>query len=123
MVEPASNSEGMLAKNIQVPPRDSKKMRMMTEKELCSTPDLQLSLRSNSVFDHGGNEKILKGRETEEFNSLLSLSLSPPTSVQQEKHTKPDDVHLSLEIGSSSKKLSALGLSTLDLTMSIRAAE
>ncbi|XP_072999538.1 uncharacterized protein [Typha latifolia] len=74
--------------------RDVKKMRM--------TPNLQLSL-SPILVDDGGNE----------VDSALSLSISPPTSMRRKE--------TSTETGSSKK--AALGMSTLDLTMSIKALE
>lgn len=112
--KPLRNSEDMHAKT-ETPMKDAKKMRMATTtKDL--TPDLQLSLRSSLIND-GGYEK--KSLETEQVNSMLSLSLSPSTSMQREKHMKAEMQFL--EIGSSKKAV--LGLSTLDLTMSIRASE
>ncbi|URE47449.1 Myb-like DNA-binding domain [Musa troglodytarum] len=112
--KPLRNSEDVHAKT-ETPRKDAKKMRMATTtKDLI--PDLQLCLRSSLIND-GGYEK--KSLETEEVNSVLSLSLSPPTSMQRETHMKAEMQFL--EIGSSKK--AALGLSTLDLTMSIRASE
>ncbi|URE47448.1 Myb-like DNA-binding domain, partial [Musa troglodytarum] len=111
--KPLRNSEDVHAKT-ETPRKDAKKMRMATTtKDLI--PDLQLCLRSSLIND-GGYEK--KSLETEEVNSVLSLSLSPPTSMQRETHMKAEMQFL--EIGSSKK--AALGLSTLDLTMSIRAS-
>ncbi|WOL02086.1 hypothetical protein Cni_G10805 [Canna indica] len=113
--EAMRNFEDMLAR-VQVPTNEAKKMRMTstmsTEKDW--TAALQLSLRS-SLENDGDHYNEKKSHETEEVNSVLSLSLSLPTSIQQEKHLKRPEI--------DSSKKAALGLSTLDLTMSIKALE
>ncbi|KAM0944645.1 putative transcription factor MYB-HB-like family [Dioscorea sansibarensis] len=81
-----------------------------------TTPNLKLSLSTSDWTSERENEK--KGsdinvgveeeeeEEEEEDESVFSLSLSPPTMSSEHK-----------------KKKAALGLSTLDLTMSIKALE
>ncbi|KAJ0977362.1 hypothetical protein J5N97_012836 [Dioscorea zingiberensis] len=73
-----------------------------------SMPNLKLSLSTNHSTSERPNEKkgTLGVEEEEEDSTVLSLSLSPPSSEQQHKKNK-----------------AVLGLSTLDLTMSIKALE
>lgn len=67
--------------------------------------DLQLSLGRNSV-DGGANGKMSGGAE--EGVSLLSLSLTPPTAMQQEEEGSSTQLQMkSLERGSS--KMASLG--------------
>lgn len=114
MSKPITKSEGMFAKK-ENHTTEVKRMRMTMERDW--TPNMQLSLSPNLANDEGTSKK---GVETgEEVDSMLSLSLSPPISLQQET-AKPVEIQF-LQKGSSNK--AALGLSTLDLTMSIRALE
>ncbi|XP_039125872.1 uncharacterized protein LOC120261919 isoform X1 [Dioscorea cayenensis subsp. rotundata] len=78
-----------------------------------TTPNLKLSLSNSDWTSERANEKKdsdinvgVEKEEDEEDESVLSLSLSPPTMSSEQK-----------------KKKAALGLSTLDLTMSIKALE
>ncbi|PKA64455.1 Putative Myb family transcription factor [Apostasia shenzhenica] len=77
--------------------------------------DLQLSLTPSSADDHQNEEE-----------SQLSLSLSPPSSREMGFRKIQEGIMGAeidfLKTGVSSKK-STLGLSTLDLTMSIKALE
>nr|CAD1822225.1 unnamed protein product [Ananas comosus var. bracteatus] len=96
-------------------------------------PNLQLSLSTSPMFvdkDEDNEKKRIEAAEEQEVevkvDSSLSLSLSPPSSMKGT--AKSSDLKL-VESGSSSSSRSsnnnkaALGLSTLDLTMSIRALE
>ena len=105
---------------------DGKKMRMTKESDW--KPNLQLGLNAGSVED-GANEKKIPEAD-QEVDSVLLLSLSPPDplsrisqlhsfNVQREAEKQPEIQFL--ETGSSNK--ADLGLSTLDLTMSIKALE
>ncbi|XP_020099918.1 histone-lysine N-methyltransferase, H3 lysine-79 specific-like [Ananas comosus] len=96
-------------------------------------PNLQLSLSTSPMFvdkDEDNEKKRIEAAEEQEVevkvDSSLSLSLSPPSSMKGT--AKSSNLKL-VESGSSSSSRSsnnnkaALGLSTLDLTMSIRALE
>ncbi|XP_020270204.1 uncharacterized protein LOC109845367 isoform X2 [Asparagus officinalis] len=90
-----------------------KKMRM---EEYCKwTPNLNLVLSPPSSMEDGGNVKKCVEAD-QEVNSVLSLSLSPPNPFSRKSQEL-----LFLEKGSNDK--AAPGLSTLDLTMSIKALE
>lgn len=103
------------------PTREAKKMKMTTLMERDREPNLKLSLSPITVDDHGANER--KGTEIEEeVDSALSLSLSLPTSLMQHQETEKRNVQLS-ERGSSNNNKANVGMSTLDLTMSIGALE
>ncbi|OAY84401.1 putative Myb family transcription factor [Ananas comosus] len=103
------------------PTRETKKMKMTTLMERDREPNLKLSLSPITVDDHGANER--KGTEIEEeVDSALSLSLSLPTSLMQHQETEKRNVQLS-ERGSSNNNKANVGMSTLDLTMSIGALE
>ncbi|XP_072961787.1 uncharacterized protein [Typha angustifolia] len=93
--------------------KGAKKMKMTLERDW--KPNLQLSL-SPIMMDDGANKKNLESEE--EVDSSLSLSLSAPTSMQHYQETAKANVQF-LGIGNKA----ALGLSTLDLTMSIEALE
>uniref|UniRef100_A0ACD5ZWY0 Uncharacterized protein n=1 Tax=Avena sativa TaxID=4498 RepID=A0ACD5ZWY0_AVESA len=84
-----------------------------------TTPELQLSLSPNIGTDAAGRGKKRKiaGQEVGSGSLPLSLSLSLHGGGDN-----PDNRRLEVATGSSSKK-AALGLSTLDLTMSIKALE
>lgn len=92
-----------------------KRMRMTMERDWI--PNLQLSLSPNLVNDESTSKKGVEAEE--EADSVLVLSLSPPISMQREETSKAEIQFL--QRGSSHK--AALGLSTLDLTMSIKALE
>ena len=105
---------------------DGKKMRMTKESDW--KPNLQLGLNAGSVEDGANEKKFLEADQ--EVDSVLLLSLSPPDplsrqsqlhsfNVQREAEKQPEIQFL--ETGSSNK--ADLGLSTLDLTMSIKALE
>ena len=83
---------------------------------------MQLSLSPNVGTDTAGRGKKRNsaGQEVGSDNRLLSLSLS--LRGGGDDGGGPDDWRLEVATGSSSKK-AALGLSTLDLTMSIKALE
>ena len=97
------------------------------------TPDLQLSLSPNAGGDSdkqlAKNRKILNIAlsEQEEVDSdkmlPLSLSLSFRGGDSGGEGSGGDAGRLEAAIGSSSSKKAALGLNTLDLTMSIKALE
>jgi hypothetical protein len=93
------------------------------------TPDLQLSLSPNegAEAEKAKKRKVVLSSEQEVDSvkmSPLSLSLSVPggDSGSEGSGGDGDAGRLEAEIGSSSKK-AALGLSTLDLTMSMKALE
>ncbi|KAG8058582.1 hypothetical protein GUJ93_ZPchr0002g25726 [Zizania palustris] len=108
-------------------------------------PDLQLSLSSPTTTTTDGGAKRSKLttttsttasaelQEMDRCNKLISvsLSLSPPTSSssmalsmhQHQHHHHQQQPPEQKTIGSSGGEEAALGLSTLDLTMSIRALE
>ena len=96
------------------------------------TPDLQLSLSPNAGGDSdkqlAKNRKILNialsEQEVDSDKMLpLSLSLSLRGGDSGGEGSSGDAGRLEAAIGSSSSKKAALGLSTLDLTMSIKALE
>jgi hypothetical protein len=94
------------------------------------TPDLQLSLSSNVGGDsdkHAKMRKILSVAlsEQEEVDSdkMLSLSLSRRSGDSGGEGSGGDAGRLLEAATGSSSKKAALGLSTLDLTMSIKALE
>lgn len=95
------------------------------------TPDLQLSLIPNEGAEAEMEAKKRKGTTTvfseqeADSNKMLPLSLSLSLRGGDsggESSGGVDAGRLEAEIGSSSRK-AALGLSTLDLTMSIKALE
>lgn len=107
---------------------EMKNMRMTREND--RMPDLKLGLSPGSVED---DTNVKNGPEADqEVDSVLSLSLSPlnpsPKTRKSQVHSfnilketeKPSLIKF-LEPGSSDR--AALGLSTLDLTMSIKALE
>ncbi|XBI39164.1 uncharacterized protein LOC119328026 isoform X1 [Triticum dicoccoides] len=87
-------------------------------------PELQLSLSPNAVADTAGRGKKRNsaGQEVSSDKVPLSLSLSLHGGVVDDDGGGRDGRRLDVATGSSSKK-AALGLSTLDLTMSIKALE
>jgi len=97
------------------------------------TPDLQLSLSPNAGGDSdkqlAKNRKILNialSEQEEDSDKMLPLSLSLSLrGGDSGGEGSGGDAGRLLEaaIGSSSSKKAALGLSTLDLTMSIKALE
>lgn len=91
-----------------------------------STPDLQLSLSPNVGADTDGPKKrkniALSEQEVDSDKLPLSLSLSVRFGHSGDEGGGADAGRLDAATGSSSKK-AALGLSTLDLTMSIKALE
>lgn len=95
----------------------TKKMRLSTDRD--QVPNLQLSLRPNSDL----TKEKKHGEGEEEVNSELTLTLSPPAAPVQREDCNMGAGMEFLEKGSSSSKKAALGLSTLDLTMSIKALE
>ncbi|KAJ0971813.1 hypothetical protein J5N97_019772 [Dioscorea zingiberensis] len=108
-----------IIENKEIPTRDVKKMMMM--KELDLKPNLQLSLMLGSVEDGETAKKCL---ETRDDDSMLSLSLSPPMFKQQVAVKKELVKHeFELIPTGSSRSKDSLGISTLDLTMSIKALE
>nr|XP_010915504.1 two-component response regulator ARR18 isoform X2 [Elaeis guineensis] len=114
MNKPMTTSEEILArKETHIP--EVKRMRMTMERDW--NPNLHLSLSPNLVNDESTSKKDHEAEE--EGDSVLVLSLSPPISMQQEETSKAEIQFL--QRGSSHK--AALGLSTLDLTMSIKALE
>lgn len=86
-------------------------------------PELQLSLSPNAEADTAGRGKKRNsaGQEMSSDKVPLSLSLSLHGGVVDDGGGR-DGRRLEVATGSSSKK-AALGLSTLDLTMSIKALE
>ncbi|CAL9104871.1 unnamed protein product [Musa textilis] len=79
--------------------------RLEEQEEPKAFVDLQLSLGRNSV-DGGANGKMSVGAE--EGISLLSLSLTPPTAMQQEEEGSSTQLQMkSLERGTS--KMASLG--------------
>ncbi|XP_026662579.2 uncharacterized protein LOC103701201 isoform X2 [Phoenix dactylifera] len=112
--KPMTKFEEMFAKR-ETHDAEVKRMRMTMESDW--TPNLQLSLRPNFANDEGTSKKGIEADE--QVDSMLSLSLSSPISMQQEETAKPGI--LFLQKISSNK--AARGLSTLDLTMSIKALE
>ncbi|KAG1335255.1 two-component response regulator ARR10 [Cocos nucifera] len=115
MSKPMTRSEEILArKETHIP--EVKRMRLTMERDW--NPNLQLSLSPNLVNDESTSKKGLEAEE--EVDSVLVLSLSPPISMQQEETSSKSEIQF-LQRGSSHKV--ALGLSTLDLTMSIKALE
>ncbi|KAI0524155.1 hypothetical protein KFK09_003519 [Dendrobium nobile] len=107
---------------------DAKRLRL-SRGQGHGIPDLQLSLIPSSV------EKVLNGNgtsdeeeeeEEEEEETELSLSLSPPTCRSRDESFKLQGTVMNTEIDfwkTGSKKKSALGFRTFDLSMSIRALE
>jgi hypothetical protein len=92
------------------------------------TPDLQLSLSSNVGGDsdkHAKRRKILSVAlsEQEEVDSDKMLSLSLRSGDSGGEGSGGDAGRLLEAATGSSSKKAALGLSTLDLTMSIKALE
>jgi hypothetical protein len=91
------------------------------------TPGLQLSLSPNEGAEPEKAKKrkvALSSEQEVDTDKMppLSLSLSLRGGDRDGEASGGDAVRLEAEIGSSSKK-AALGLSTLDLTMSIKALE
>lgn len=104
---------------------DMKKTAMAKEGDCL--PNLHLSLRVPSSADENMNTK----KADQDVDSVLSLSLSPPNPMPRELQeqvplesqrgaAKQPEIEF-VETGSSNK--TAMGLSTLDLTMSIKALE
>lgn len=91
-----------------------------------STPDLQLCLSPNVGADTDRPKKrkniALSEQEVDSDKLPLSLSLSLRFGHSGDEGGGADAGRLDAATGSSSKK-AALGLSTLDLTMSIKALE
>uniref|UniRef100_A0ACD5WWC8 Uncharacterized protein n=1 Tax=Avena sativa TaxID=4498 RepID=A0ACD5WWC8_AVESA len=86
------------------------------------TPELQLSLSPNMGTETAGRGKKRNMTGQEVGSGSLPLSLSLSLRGGGDDGGGPDDTRLEVATGSSSKK-AALGLSTLDLTMSIKALE
>jgi len=94
-------------------------------------PDLQLSLSPNVGGDSDKQAKkrrilsIALSEQEEDSDKMLplSLSLSLRGGDSGGEGSGGDAGRLEAAIGSSSSKKAALGLSTLDLTMSIKALE
>lgn len=105
-----------------------KKMRMTTDSDW--VPNLKLGLSPGSVED-GASVKKDQEAADQEVDSVLSLSLSTPNPLSrqslvhsfnmQKEREKPPEIKFLEPAGSSNE--AALGLSTLDLTMSIKALE
>ncbi|KAG1330283.1 putative Myb family transcription factor [Cocos nucifera] len=114
MSKPMTKFEEMFAKG-ETHNTEVKRMRMTKESDW--TPNLQLSLSPNFANDGGTRNKGIEAEE--EVDSMLSLSLSFPISMQREETTKPE-IQFLQKIRSSK---AAQGLSTLDLTMSIKTLE
>ena len=98
------------------------KMSAAGEENGWTAPELQLSLSPNMGTDTEGRGKKRNsnGQEVGSDNLPLTLSLSLRGGCDDGGGT--DDRRLEVATGSSSKK-AALGLSTLDLTMSIKTLE
>ncbi|ONK80136.1 uncharacterized protein A4U43_C01F14270 [Asparagus officinalis] len=92
---------------------DMKRRRMMKESD--SVPNLKLGLSPGSVGDSADVKKKIPEAD-QEVDSVLSLSLSPPNPSPKKLH----QIEF-LERGTSKK--AAMGTSTLDLTMSIKALQ
>jgi hypothetical protein len=86
------------------------------------TPELQLSLSPNMGTDNAGRGKKRNNAGQEVGSDSLPLSLSLSLLGGGDDGASRDSRRLEVATGSSSKK-AALGLSTLDLTMSIKALE
>jgi hypothetical protein len=86
-----------------------------------SAPDLQLSLSSNLKC----NAKSFKPKlaTEEETDRKLSLSLSPPSCMQRLMNTSSNSQTNKSPLERESMNEAAVGPSTLDLTMSIKALE
>lgn len=98
-----------------------KKTRLANAAAGWSTQDLQLSLKPRSVED--GVAVALGAEEVNSPTALsLSLSLNCPSSPSMKLHEENKRGMHFLQAGSSGKK-ACLGLTTLDLTMSIKASE
>ncbi|KAJ3692153.1 hypothetical protein LUZ60_012503 [Juncus effusus] len=107
--KPITRSDEML-REIDTSKIEPKRLKMTIENDY--EPDLQLSLSPNLKCNA---DPIKPNSTTEEVDSKLSLSLSPPSSMQKQ--------HPSKSATTESTSGAALGLSTLDLTMSIKALE
>nr|XP_010925633.1 uncharacterized protein LOC105048124 isoform X2 [Elaeis guineensis] len=114
MSKPMTKFEEMFAKG-ETHNTEVKRMRMTVESDW--TPNLQLSLSPNLANDKGTRNKGIEAEE--KVDSMLSLSLSSPISMQREGTTKPE-IQFLQKISSNK---AAQGLSTLDLTMSIKTLE
>jgi hypothetical protein len=86
------------------------------------TPELQLSLSPNMGTDTAGRGKKRNSAGQEVGSDSMPLSLSLSIGEGDDNGGGRDTRRLEVATGSSSKK-AALGLSTLDLTMSIKALE
>jgi hypothetical protein len=86
------------------------------------TPELQLSLSPNMGTETAGRGKKRNSAGQEVGSGSLPLSLSLSLLGGGDDGASRDSRRLEVATGSSSKK-AALGLSTLDLTMSIKALE
>ncbi|KAL6603960.1 hypothetical protein ACP70R_044321 [Stipagrostis hirtigluma subsp. patula] len=109
----------------------SKRTKTLAEENGCRSPELQLSLSPNAAGDADKAKKKRKSlisvplseQEVDSDKMLpLSLSLSLRGGDSGGEGSGGDAGRLEAATGSSSKK-AALGLSTLDLTMSIKALE
>ncbi|XP_017698352.1 uncharacterized protein LOC103707382 [Phoenix dactylifera] len=114
MSKPMTRSQENLAKK-ENRIAEVKRMRMTMQRDWI--PNLQLSLSPNLEHDESNSNKGVEAEE--EVDSVLSLSLSTPISMRQKETGKPEIQFL--QKGSSHKV--AMGLSTSDLTMSIKALE
>ncbi|XP_068666705.1 uncharacterized protein [Aristolochia californica] len=100
---------------------DSLERKKKKMKEMTWLPNLQLSLSSNLIEEEGKNDVNEKGIDSE-----LTLSLSSPHSGQlskscdREKDTPSSGIQF---LGKNSTNRAAGRMSTLDLTMSMRALE
>ncbi|XP_058100818.1 uncharacterized protein LOC131245395 [Magnolia sinica] len=106
-----------------------KKDKKMMMKEKTWLPNLQLSLCPNVEMESTSDDdedEVVGHENVDRISTPLSLSLSPPSSRKQAQPSEdPEDAvrreFQFLESESGSK--AAFGLSTLDLTMSIRTLE
>ncbi|KAL5989680.1 hypothetical protein ACLOJK_010573 [Asimina triloba] len=118
MVEDAADNDSIEKKNV-----------VSAREKVWATPNLQLSLQSDSMGDKGPSgeqiklqEKIIRGS-----SSAVSLSLFPPSfkheaeAIGRSRDASQDKIQL-FHTDISNKK-AKLGASTLDLTMSIGALE
>lgn len=121
MNKPVLKSEDPMGRKENIE-SESKKMKMTPDKGRSLHPNLQLSLCPSSIANQKKDLEV-----EEEAESGLSLSLSPTTPKRQQPlslqppNENPTPTLRYRNTGASNR--AALGLSTLDLTMSIGTLE